>query len=98
MNLSVDMAYGTKPSRFLLPLAHFRLYASPNLSSDEKQKIVDSKQTNCIIGRLALVDDLSLFPSSIVLSQDSTASDQPFPLQFSVLGVLGIAAVTCFTF
>ena len=59
------MAYGTKPSRFLLPffLAVFILYASPSLSSDEAEdRYFQTNQLHHRFG-LALVGSLSLFPS-----------------------------------
>lgn len=64
-----------------------------------KQKIVISKRTNCIIGLGLLLSVVYLFFHQYsFISKTQPQAISRFLSKFSILGVLGIAAVTCFIF
>ena len=94
------MAYGTKPSRFLLPFFLAVLFFMLVLAYQAmKQKIVISKRTNCIIGLGLLLSVVYLyFHQYSFISKTQPQAISRFLSKFSILGVLGIATVTCFIF
>ena len=64
-----------------------------------KQKIVISKRTNCIIGLGLLLSVVYLyFHQYSFISKTQPQAISRFLSKFSILSVLGIAAVTCFIF
>lgn len=64
-----------------------------------KQKIVISKRTNCIIGLGLLLSVVYLFFHQYsFISKTQPQAISRFLSKFSILSVLGIAAVTCFIF
>ena len=64
-----------------------------------KQKIVISKRTNCIIGFGLLLSVVFLFFHQYsFISKTQPQAISRFLSKFSILSVLGIAAVTCFIF
>ena len=91
---------GQNPAGFFFRffLAAFILYASPCLSSDEAEdRYFQTNQLHHRLG-LSLVGSLSLFHQYSFISKTQPQAISRFLSKFSILSVLGIAAVTCFIF